>query len=856
MILSLSIVMPMLFVAFQNFTLASSEVGLLRFFKGTPGTIRLVPASYSFSSPIIITSSGFNVEGAPPLPVKLSSVMHAVSIPDESGELHNRCYVTYAVDPTSDLSNIVVDHYLFIPNKFIEPNYESYAHAGAWKIVQKGSNFIKAQLILKRDGLCGDNLKLMPSAQAYVLRTVFNFTRTGGFFVDGAKFSLMNVVLNGNYTGDENTLWTTNLSGISVRFGGDAKIGPYVGLVNFDGQGLVTSGGSTASVDRVAASGNERRGYYAMNRSIIHINNSSANSNNTDGVISDHGAQIFLQAASAFGNVERGFSALNGSELDCAACFSGKNGYAGYAAQNGSHLVSHRIPNSAYRNKAYMNGSSGFSATEGSLIDLSYSEAIENTRTIQGIIKKSDLLTDSKSRAALGIVVHILANNIEAGSNVDSTIPAQDFLKVTKIPLPIFISRNNIMGAYNCKYEEKCNYYPSNYAELKTDLELSKIKNESGTIINLAGIYSGNDSGIVLSNLDMGQVQIVGERPTPFKFSDNFTSTFIQSIAHRQASITLKIKDFKVTIPSWISPGQYIIIDERPIQTGGTPKDGIRGLWKIASVNSEGVLTLTFPYFGSIEKKETLIFKELKSSLLKTVIRTSCNSGFVIDNTYLGAIRNLVIEGDGSCLNRNNGILVKNRGGVELSMVGVTNFTGDGIKVSTGSSIMSFVDSHAVDLQIGLVVSAGNLLSGFVSESAGSIESKYAIAHGNLVNGFAARDRSSIYSSGAYSHGNGNDGFGAGENSVLSTSVGAISFENGRHGFSAQANSALFLQGRPDKNVGGEIISKSFAIGNVGRGLYLKTSIALGYGFTTEFNGLSSFIGSNYVRGPIYLNDN
>lgn len=261
---------------------------------------------------------------------------------------------------------------------------DHYAHRGVWKITAVDVANTRVT-VLNTSWAAAFPTNTITSSSSVVLRSVLAFTSCDGLIVAGAVLGeLSNVVIAGNADSYWNSalISTTelgthglyvggptvavngkadNVNSLGVS-GGHVSCGPYVGVSNFDQQGVLTEMGGSVWGDFVASCSNRRRGFYASTASGIRAKHISACGNFLDGALCDLGGSIYTTSVScasgnglagfvatqsgflaadtgiASGNLGDGFKATSGATLQATTAIALNNGVNGFFAEYGSTL--------------------------------------------------------------------------------------------------------------------------------------------------------------------------------------------------------------------------------------------------------------------------------------------------------------------------------------------------------------------------------------------------------------------------------------------------------------------------------------------------------------------------------------
>jgi hypothetical protein len=208
---------------------------------------------------------------------------------------------------------------------------------GVWRVCRVRGSTVS---VVHARGAAADPVQV-DMARITLLRTTLRFFCSSGLVVESALSELSDVVFVGDYgddgpawnlEGSEDPMerhrhlsggaacdyegrWTENHAGITVWRGAHLRLGGFVGVSSFDGQGLVSWDGGHVSGRGLASVHHQRRGLYAMNRAGIELAEVVSNANATDGVLADHGGVVALDAPVLVANHGDGASAMFGGEL-------------------------------------------------------------------------------------------------------------------------------------------------------------------------------------------------------------------------------------------------------------------------------------------------------------------------------------------------------------------------------------------------------------------------------------------------------------------------------------------------------------------------------------------------------------
>jgi hypothetical protein len=234
---------------------------------------------------------------------------------------------------------------------------DHFAHRGVWRItaVDGGTN----RLTLRNTHWgAAFPTNTLSGGLCYRLSTVLKFTGCDGFVVKGAVLGMLeDVVIAGNasdywtaadVSGTEKGTFGIIVSGETVAQNGKVdhenrhvvaqggvSFGQYVGVSDFDQQGIVCSSGGSIFGRYGASSSNRRRGWYAEACGQIQCKNAIGSGNYLDGFIADVGGAIICNLSTASGNGGNGVSSIQGGAITATSCVASGNVSHGFHARGG-----------------------------------------------------------------------------------------------------------------------------------------------------------------------------------------------------------------------------------------------------------------------------------------------------------------------------------------------------------------------------------------------------------------------------------------------------------------------------------------------------------------------------------------
>jgi hypothetical protein len=365
-------------------------------------SINLTAGTHNFTSPVRVFSGGMDVNslritGAAPVS---TSITGQVSVSGTAGAYS-------AVLQLSTVTGVAVGD--FIHTWTVVGTGIPEVHRGMWEITNVDT--VNTQItVINTCRKATFPANTITSSNSVVLKTIMKFESCDGFVVTGSRIDFLNSVAivgnadtywsSSNVTGTEKGTHGLTIGSMTIAVNGKAdnanqygvskghvSCGPYVGISNFDQQGVVTELGGTFWGDFVSACNNCRRGFYASTGSSIRAKHISTNGNFLDGAICDIGAAMYSSSTScSIGNGGRGVTASQTSTLVFDSGIMSANVLDGAGAALGGCVQ-------ATGARFEFNGGSGAYGDYGGTLVVNNSTMANNTR--YGV----DIATGASARA-------------------------------------------------------------------------------------------------------------------------------------------------------------------------------------------------------------------------------------------------------------------------------------------------------------------------------------------------------------------------------------------------------------------------------------------------------------------------
>jgi hypothetical protein len=312
-------------------------------------TIQVAAGTHTHTVPIVIThpcAAQIHIKGTAAISHTLVSQQ---SVSGTAGAYD-------VVVNVSTVGTALVGEYLLIHTDTTGTG-DHYAHRGVWRItaVDSGNNRFTLR---NTNWSAAFPANTLTGGTAYRLTTVLKFNNCDGFVVNGAVLGrLEDVAIVGNaedywssanVSGTEKGTFGIIVSGETVAQNGktdnenqfviaqgSVSFGQYVGVSDFDQQGVVCSSGGSIFGRYGASSSNRRRGWYAEACGQIQCKNSIGSGNFLDGYIADVGGAIICNLSTASGNGGNGISSVQGGSMTATTCVATGNLTHGFHARGG-----------------------------------------------------------------------------------------------------------------------------------------------------------------------------------------------------------------------------------------------------------------------------------------------------------------------------------------------------------------------------------------------------------------------------------------------------------------------------------------------------------------------------------------
>jgi hypothetical protein len=244
------------------------------------------------------------------------------------------------------------------------------------------------------NGRFGMNITVGGAVEAGLFTAANNTNHGIRVFANGA-FLGNGAVVSSNQDGMQalagGIAWSDNISSSNNRGNGvHANIGGVIGGANMSavdnsGSGIRASTGSVISTDASTASGNGGSGFDAWGGSTLLTARATARENTGYGFVADQNSFLGAQthwntgvASLSEDNGSAGFTASNGSVLEASSAVSQRNGWDGFSAWNGGVIQANYNDRAGRPGQALDNVGNGFSASSGSVISAMSAVAMRN----------------------------------------------------------------------------------------------------------------------------------------------------------------------------------------------------------------------------------------------------------------------------------------------------------------------------------------------------------------------------------------------------------------------------------------------------------------------------------------------
>ncbi|QHI69410.1 hypothetical protein [Tichowtungia aerotolerans] len=824
-------------------------------------TIAVDPGGYDYVEPICvnhqdahrITIAGNSGGGADVITLGSGAIL-SVAAKDRDGNASVGpasdvdCYLVSISIPSADVGKVSAGDYVLIRALTGDLNDAYEVFQGSWEVAEVVADPPQMKIRHRYPMYpfpvnASNGLLNITGGQAIVLNTVLKFYACEGITAEGRKLgSIQNLALVGDcrpvidpanlYVSNpglssedyatvlENhasralgNAWGAVFHGVQAELGGNVSIDRYVGISQFDGQGVSALGGSCVTADRTASCANERRGFYPTQTAYMRCDETIGSANNTDGYLADLNAVLEIESAAAAGNREQGVLALHKGRVYVKSSVSCGNGVGGFCARAGLSEMLMSTTGTA-KNWAKNNLGPGVYAANGGEIRMAYTWVKNNA--VNGV--DGDLF----SKWFLGSENNSYSNggNSWDFASPDLVVSNSDYTAWSYHTMPFAAktwssdNRRKILLLDDNKGPYEAHYtinplLPAGGVNFKNLYDFFEFIDDyriqaNGKMLNVELAYGVHHyyKTLVIDHPDASKIKIYGKRLISKEYVDiRILDTVDVTRYSNYCTAELQLVD---SYEDRVDVGDYLNIISSD-SSDGSDHELFRGAWEVIAKN-DTTHTVTI----KILQRDAGLASRLEASkisgisggyvtakLLKSVIKFYAADGIVVDNTLLGDLSGVCLIGDYTGLTNPpdyaanppsvfssqtildrlasaytngwveyDGIHVMDTGSINISGASaVCGFPGSGAYVSNGSVVENFM--HRTQ-SLALMTACANRRSGVYCTQDSTFQSKASGSVHNRASGYVADSNSMLYVSIASAIANADYGFCVDGDSMLS----------------------------------------------------------------------------------------